>query len=373
MMSSGEFDTKRDLRNGVLSVRYSAAAQIGNNIAAASKPTEIIEPKSQAFLEPPGMNTLGIILLVFTLCGIVYAFFIFVRKKSVEAGIERELVLNDLIRQCTTKQGSRRRIDQDAENSESIRLNQEHGDNATELFPDRTLIVVAKTNHDSVELEPVEVECPGSKVIDARGSATEAEISQQSDWRELLSFVSTSGAGFFGSSTPENRAKKRFLGDKYVEVDLGNCTPAEAHSTSKAETSWKDLAHAIIEQRRVRKEKDAKGAKSETSRQIPPPPPVPPSPAYTAQELLQLAELSHSDTSQVLHRSGPFNSWSPGKTPPSSSKKKPLLHSKNPLATETALYKDFPNDKYAPAIAIDLTSSEDIPAKTNSDLTSSRK
>ncbi len=359
-MSSGEFDTKRDLGNGVLSVRYSEAAQIGNNIASAPKPIETIEPKSQASLEPTGMNTLGVILLAFTLCGIVYAFFIFVRKKSVEAGIERELVLDvDLISQCTTKQGNTGRIDQDTKNSESIRLNQENGCSTTELVPERTLIVVAKTNHDAVELEPVEVECPGSKAVGVRGSDIGGEISQQSDWRELLSFVSMSGAGFFGSSTPENRVKKRFLGDKYVEVDLGNGAPAGAPSKSTAETSWRDLAHAIIEQRRVRKEKDEKKAKREISSKIPPSPALPPPPAYTAQELLELAELSHSDTAQVLHRSGPFNAWSPGKTPPSSSKKKPLD-------------KDS-KDKYTPAIGIYLSSSEDIPARTISDLTSARK
>ncbi len=65
-MSSGEFDTKRDLGNDILSVRYYEAAQISNNIASASKPIETIKQKSQASLEPAGMGTLGIILLSFS-------------------------------------------------------------------------------------------------------------------------------------------------------------------------------------------------------------------------------------------------------------------------------------------------------------------
>jgi hypothetical protein len=78
------------------------------------------------------------------------------------------------------------RVDQENKNPESNRLHQENSCNSTELVPERTLIVAAKTNHDVVELEPVEVECPGSKADGARGSDIGGEISQQSDWRELL-------------------------------------------------------------------------------------------------------------------------------------------------------------------------------------------
>jgi hypothetical protein len=353
MMNSGEFDTRRALGDGVLSVRYSVTVPKVNNQIADSKAVGILESKSEAVIAPPGMNSLGIILVVLTLLGIAYAFFAFLRKKSFTEDEEGESVLNDLTSKSTAKRGN---LPLDTDNSESMGLNRLKQRNFTKLDGNRSLTVVTATNHDSIELEPLEEE---KEYHDSEGLATGRERSHQPDWRELLSLVSTSGVVLFGARTPENRAKKRFLGEKYEEIDLGNNGAPGDTPCSTASSRWKDMAYAIIEQRRVRRENSANGIKREMLPQapLPPPPPPPPSNAYTAQELLQLADLSHSNTAQVLHRSGPFNSWSPGKSPPTSSGKHAFAYTKQ-LTNAENLPKDFPEDKYAPVNGTGLRSSE---------------
>jgi hypothetical protein len=353
MMNSGEFDTKRALGDGVLSVRYSVTVPKVDNVIADSKEVGILEPKSEAVIAPPGMNSLGIILVVLTLLGIAYAFFTFIRKKSSKEVEEGESVLNDLTSQSTAKRGN---LPLNTEHSESIRLNQVKQSNFTKLDGIRSLTVVTSTNHDSIEMAPLEVE---KEYHYSEGPATGGERSHQPDWRELLSLVPTSGVVLFGGRTPENRAKKRFLGEKYEEIDLGNNRALGDTPCSTASSSWKDMAYAIIEQRRVRRENSANGITREILPQapLPPPPPPPPSTAYTARELLQLADLSHSDTSQILHRSGPFIPWSPGKSPPTTSGKHATAYTKQ-LTTAKNLPIGFPEDKYAPVNGTGLRSSE---------------
>lgn len=353
-MNSGEFDTKRALSDGVLSVRYSATAAKVNSGFADSETVGILEPKSEAALVPHGMNSLGYILVALTLFGIAYAFFTFLRKKSFEDSEEEvESVLNDLTRRSTVK---RVNLEQDTGNLTSKRIYRG--------IDDRSLTVVTKTNHDSVELEPLELE---TEYQVPKSPATGGEKFHQTDWRVLLSLLSTSGDSFFGARTPENRTKKRFMGENYEEIELGNNrAQGDAHCPA-ASTSWKDMAYAIIEQRKVRKEKSADGENYEILPQAllppPPPPPPPPSTAYTAQELLQLADLTHSATAKVLHRSGPFNSWSPGKSP-STPTEKHAFNSTKQLNTGKDLPKDFPEDKYAPLYGTSLRSSEWNPIKT---------